>query len=106
MAYPIEALQPNATEQEVQQALIATVEQMVGEGISEEEAMAKAQELLRAVAQQSMMPNSRTTTNYTSGEFARGGSLMGSGGGSNGYQTIPNPRLNNINPAIYPRGSI
>src|SRR5688572_20481435 len=104
MAYPIEELQPNSPEDVIMKAIQDTVAQMVSEGIPEEEAVQRAQEMFQKVSSPAMMENNRTSTNYASGEFVRGGSLLGNQGGSNGYQSVPNPRLNNFNPAQYPKG--
>lgn len=103
MAYPVESLTPNASPEEIQQAVEQTVQQLVAEGIPQDQAIQQAQEMMRGIAAP-VMPNGKSSTNMTTGEFARGGSMMGTSPGSNGYTTVPNPRLNNVNPAQYPRG--
>lgn len=53
MAYPIESLKPTAPEEEQKAALMATVEQLVSEGKSPEEAQAQAMDMLKAILQPS-----------------------------------------------------
>jgi hypothetical protein len=103
MAYPIESLTPTSTDAEKEKALMETVQQMVSEGIPEEQAMQQVQQMMMSM-QTSSVPTPMAQ-NLTSGGFMRSGSMTGNGGLTGNYEEVPNPSLKNFKPAIYPKGS-
>lgn len=64
MAYPIEQLKPNSSEEEQRAALQATIEQLVSEGKSPEDAQSTATSMLQQLLQPSLQVPAQGPTDY------------------------------------------
>lgn len=103
MAYPIQELTPTATDQDKQAALQATMEQLISEGKTPEEAQQMVIQMVQQL--QSMTSRSTQMQRHTATGFASGGD---GGGGSNsmGMQNVSglNRSFTNFRPMQLPPG--
>lgn len=83
MAYPIESIKPNSSEEEQRNALQATIEQLVSEGKSPEDAQSQATQMLQSVLQPSMSIPTQQPTDYGINVQTQRAKLARNSGGSN-----------------------
>lgn len=106
--YPLEEIDALASEEEKRRALEATVAQMAAEGIPQEEAMAKAMQILEASQSMPQWPTEEPTnygTRPASSSFMRDrGTSPSRRPGS--FRNIPNDYLTNVNPGFLPDGRV
>lgn len=106
-SYPIMQLSATSTQEDLQKAVQATIQQLISEGSSPDDAAQSAQQMLAQVQQslasaaiprKTSQDMSQATMNMNS-RFARGAGGQGVGSdGSNGYNSVPNPWFTNFNP--------
>jgi hypothetical protein len=106
--YPIQSLAPASTQEDIQKALEATIQQLIQEGASPEDASAQAGQMLQQIQSQiasAEIPR-KTSTDMSqavmnpNSRFARGagGQGMNSTGPSQAYNSVQNPWFTNWNP--------
>lgn len=59
--YPIHQITPESSDEEKQRAVIQTVEQLVSEGLTQEEAQTQVMQMLQTIMQGSAVPTTGTT---------------------------------------------
>lgn len=110
MAYPLESLSPTASDADKQAAMQATVQQMISEGMSPDDAQQKAMDLMMQMQQPMSMGSMSAPppTRNTLQGFASSGGGIGSGSSNEGYQgqTGLNRRFTNWNPVKIPPGRL
>lgn len=110
MPYPIDQITPETPDAEKEAALQATIQQMVQEGMPEEEAKAKVMQMAQDMAKMPSFP-SQQPTNY--GQHMRNpnsifmrGKPVSNGPGNRGFHTVMNDRYTNFNPGFLSDGNV
>lgn len=107
-SYPLQSLTPEATDDEKRKALEETVQQLVQEGMTPEQAQQTAMQMLQEMMSQFGPIPQKNSTDYSRIEQNFMRARDGMRGNSNGMpvQQAMNDRYTNFNPGFLPDGRV